>query len=145
MKHTLPAIGFSVAALLLAGCGDPKLAPVGSTLESTNGNFELFISNQSFATTPVDIRVSIDDTPVVQQYFDVGNQHNWRRFAFALPPGQHRIMATSVKGKATITTNFSLGDRRCSGIVDYWYYPKNDGDTPRQLSFHVEEGRPLFQ
>ncbi len=54
-------------------------------------------------------------------------------------------MATSVKGKATITTNFSLGDRRCSGIVDYWYYPKNDGDTPRQLSFHVEEGRPLFQ
>jgi hypothetical protein len=146
MKPILLATGFGVIApLWMSGCGDPKLAPIKSALESTNGNFELFVSNQSFATTPIDIRVSIDGTPVVQRYFDVGNQHNWRKFGFSLSPGEHSIMATSVKGKATIETNFSLGNRRCSAILDYWYYPKNDGDTPRQLSFQFEEGTPLFQ
>jgi hypothetical protein len=145
MKRILAPIGLSVVALVLSGCGDPKLAPIRSSLESTNGNFILFISNQSFATTPVDIRVSIDGTPVVQQYFDVGNQHNWLGFPFMLPPGQHRITATSVKGSASITTNFTIGDRRCWGVLDYWYYPKNHGNTPRQLSFKLKEGKPLFQ
>ena len=66
------ALGF-----VLLGCGDPKLTPVKSALEDPTGDFQLFVSNQSLATTPVDVRVSIDGVPVIQKYFDVGNQHNW--------------------------------------------------------------------
>lgn len=128
---------------MFSGCGDPGLEPVRSSLENTNGNFQLFVSNQSFAISPVDISVSIDGTPVVQRYFEVGTQHNFYRFAFALPSGQHRITAKSVKGKATLDKTFSV-DGKQSGTLFFWYYPKGDGDAPRHFSFELQSGTPLF-
>ena len=129
-----------MAIILLAfGCGDPKLPPIKSALEDPNGSFHLFISNQSFAITPVDIQVSIDGIPVVQKDFEVGDQHNWQGFVFKLASGQHKIVVTSLKGKATLEKTFEMPDK-LSGVLDYWYYPKGEGGTPRSFSFEVLKG-----
>jgi hypothetical protein len=143
MRTVTNLVLLALAGLLFAGCGDTPLKAVTSSLENTNGNFQLFVSNQSFAINPVDIAVSIDGTPVLQKYFDVGNQHSFYRFVFELPPGQHRITAKSSKGNATLDRSFTVEGKQ-SGTLFFWYYPKGDGDTPRHFSFEVKGGTPLF-
>jgi hypothetical protein len=81
-----------VAALLgtlLSAC--TELAVDGPMVpEAEGGNFILYVSNQSFALDPVDIKVYIDGFLVVNRDFYVKGQHNWIRFQFQLGGGTHR-------------------------------------------------------
>jgi hypothetical protein len=145
MKHFLQSIFAVVAILMVSGCGDPKLDPIKSALEDPSGNLHLIVSNQSFAISRVDIRVSIDGTPVVQKYFDVGDQHNFQEFVFKLATGQHKIVVTSLKGKATLERTFEAEDKdKLGAVLMYWYYPKDQGDTPRSFTFEVNKGKVGF-
>ena len=140
------AFVLAVWLLASAGCQHPPLEPVHSDLEEADGNFRLYVSNQSFAIDPVDIRVWIDDIPVICQYFKVGNQHNWQLFRFALDDGEHRIKAATEKGDATLEQTFTVeGDRWA--VLDYWYYPGVDGGadpTPPHFSFSVHDEQVYF-
>jgi hypothetical protein len=123
------------------------LAAVKSALEDPHGNFCLYVSDQSFAISPVDIRVVIDGAPVLQQDFDVGSQHSWQKYTLRLTPGQHRIVAISKRGDAKFDETFEIDDKLWASL-DYWYYPEPTGGAsacPRHFSLHVSKEPIMFQ
>ncbi|MCL4691996.1 MAG: hypothetical protein KJ060_05720 [Candidatus Hydrogenedentes bacterium] len=143
MKVIPAAAAILLAPVLLCGavCNRVEFPPVNSTLLNPSGNFTLYVSNQSFAISPVDIKVQIDGEVVVHQNFDVGTQHNWKKFGIALPPGVHSLTATSTKGDATLEQEFTVTGEHWA-VVDYWYYPEvtgGAGPTPRTLSFSIQD------
>ena len=134
-----PTISLLAVALIFCGCKAPELPPADSKLLDPNGKFTLYVSNQSFAISPVDIRVAIDGEVVVRQYFDVGNQHTWKAFKLSLSLGPHELKVSSVKGTAELTTQFDVKGEHWA-VIDYWYYPKSHYDpTPKHFSFDIQD------
>jgi hypothetical protein len=122
---------------------DPQLPAANGKLLDPNGNFTLYVSNQSFAIDPVDVRVEIDGELVVSEYFKVGSQHSFKTFRLFLSKGTHRIHIWSEKGEANLTKEFELKDYD-KGVVTYFYYPDTHySPTPRQLHFEIHKG-PLM-
>jgi len=135
----------NVILLLLPGCKDKPLPPPESKLLDPNGSFTLYVSNQSFAISPVDIQVEIDGEVVIREYFDVANQHNWKAFKLSLSPGQHKLKVSSVKGNAELSKEFDVTDEHWA-VVDYWYYPKSHyNPTPKKLTFDIQDTPIRFQ
>ena len=131
--------------LLTAGCTYRQVVPPDSKLLDPNGQFTLYVSNQSFAISPVDIQVEIDGEVVVREYFDVGNQHNWRAFTLSLPAGKHRLRVSSTRGEAELSEEFDVKGEHWA-VVDYWCSPKltrGAGPTPKHFSFTVED-KPIY-
>jgi len=126
--------------MVLVGCGDPKLPTASSKLLTPNGGFTLFVSNQSFAIDPVDVRVEIDGELVVSDYFRVGTQHTFVPFKLSLSVGKHRIHIWSTKGGAQLMEEFEIKDQYV-GVVTYWYYPRSHySPTPRKFKFRTQNG-----
>jgi hypothetical protein len=126
--------------LLGAGC-HAKLAPVDTKLLNPAGTFTLYVSNQSFAISPVDITVTIDGEVVVREYFDVGNQHGWKQFTLDLADGTHTLEVKSDRGAASLSKTFDVSGPRWA-VIDYWYYPDSQhgaGPTPRSFSFEIQD------
>ncbi|MHC4712506.1 MAG: hypothetical protein ACYTAN_04440 [Planctomycetota bacterium] len=110
-----------------------------------SGGFTLWISNQSFAIDPVDVRVEIDGELVVSDYFHVGTQHTYVPFTLALPKGKHRIRTWSVEGNAEFSMEFEIEDHDV-GVVTYWYYDESHySPTPRKFNFHTQKGPLLIE
>jgi hypothetical protein len=110
--------------------------------QDPNGNFVLYVSNQSFDINPVDVTIYIDGQRAIQSQFDVkGNrtpQHNWIQHTFRLPAGKHVLKAVSKNGDATLESEFEIKDRHWAAI-DYWYYPKvTGGSGPVAKSFRFD-------
>lgn len=99
--------------------------------QDKDGNFVLYVSNQSFGVSPVDIRVFIDGKLAIDEAFDVGNQHNWKSFRYNLGKGKHRLAAESVKGAAKFERDLEVRDTNWS-VLDYW-------DSPGHFSFHTSD------
>jgi hypothetical protein len=109
------------------------------------GNFTLHVSNQSFAITPVDIKVEIDGQVVVSRKFSVGNQHNWKTFKLALEPGLHHLYVSSIKGQAELSRNIQVTGQHWA-VIDYWYYPDTHyNPTPKKFSFNISDEPVYFQ
>jgi hypothetical protein len=123
-----------LATLALAGCGgvtreSPPVAGGPPALEQAeNGNFTLYVSNQSFERDSVDIAVVIDGRPAVDGDFAVGNQHNWIEFRFALDDGEHGLRVDSLDGDAILEERFKVKGKRWA-VVDYWCC--NDASEPK--------------
>lgn len=131
-----------LASLALAACSVEVTEPRQLPQRVEGGNFTLYVSNQSFAIDPVDIDVYLDDTLVVVGDFEVGSQHSWYEFDFALTPGAHTLRAVTRAGKAELEETFEIEAKRY-GVLDFWYYP--DGETtPRQFSFDLYDQPPSF-
>ena len=129
-----------IATLTLSGCTSLELPKAQSALLDPHGNFTLYVSNQSFAISPVDIRVEIDGELVVSDFFPVGTQHSFYRFKLSLAKGKHRIRIWSVRGGAELTKEFELKDHDV-GDVAYWYYPRSHNNpTPRKFDFRTLKG-----
>jgi len=103
--------------------------------QDKDGNFVLYVSNQSFGVSPVDIRVSIDGKLAIDEAFDVGNQHNWKSFRYNLGKGKHRLAAESVKGAAKFERGLEIEGGNWS-VLDYW-------DSPGHFSFHTSD-KPIY-
>ena len=135
----------NVILLLLPSCKDKPLPPPESKLLDPNGSFTLYVSNQSFAISQVDIQVEIDGEVVVREYFDVADQHNWKAFKLSLSAGQHLLKASSVKGNADLSREFYVTDEHWA-VVGYWYYPKSHyNPTPKKFTFNIQDTPILFQ
>jgi hypothetical protein len=122
-------IGLSLLATVastFAGCSMPVAAPSKSVVNDPNGNFHLYVSDQSFAISPVDIKVFIDGELVVNGPFEVGSQHNFQTFVLKLSPGQHEILAESSKGRAKLEQTFQIDDKLWIALA-YWSSPKLEG------------------
>ena len=134
MRRSL-LLAAAVAVLLLAGgCGgaetlqSPGTSPRPDALpRAPDGNFVLYVSNQSFEIPRVDVRIEIDGRTAVDQDFEVENQHNWVEFRFELRKGRHTLKAVSKTGEAERSWLFNVKGNHWA-VVDYWYYP---GDAKR--------------
>ena len=109
------------------------------------GNFILYVSDQSREISPVDIRIYIDGKLAIDDNFDVtGNrtpQHNWKKFQFQLEKGNHTIKATSQKGDTILEKNFEIIDKHWA-VIDYWYYSKVSGGAgpePKHFIFNIQD------
>ncbi|MDH4240726.1 MAG: hypothetical protein OEW48_14295 [Phycisphaerae bacterium] len=122
--------------------------PVEDILEQDEkGNFTLYVSNQSFAISPVDITIHIDGKKAVDRKFDVGNQHNWIGHSFSLSKGEHKLVAVSKKGSARFEGKFEIKDKHWA-VIDYCYYPdtsRGSGPTPKKFSFNIQDKPIYFQ
>lgn len=79
----------------------------------------LYVSNQTSKIDPVDILVTIDRNPVVNDTFHVGNGHNWHTFELELAEGTHQIHATSDMGQAFIDVVFAAHSPMWL-VLNYW-------------------------
>ncbi len=146
MKNNRLIIILTILSLFQIGCEED--AKVQVLPESENGNFTLYVSNQSYAIDTIDIQIYIDDMLAVNEDFEVKNQHNWKRFRFDLSKEEHVIVAKSTKGAAMLEQEFSITDSAHWAVIDYWYYPDNSGGTdptPRQFSFNIKNSPISFQ
>ncbi|MHC4656483.1 MAG: hypothetical protein ACYS91_15930 [Planctomycetota bacterium] len=131
----------------VAGCGGQP-NDVNSAEEfaaqDEKGTFILYVSNQSFAISPVDITIHIDGKKVVDRDFDVGNQHIWISHAFSLSKGKHKLVAVSKKGGARFEGHFEITDKHWA-VLDYWYYPGGAEQTPKEFNFTINDKPIYFQ
>jgi hypothetical protein len=131
-----------VIVVALTGCGggseDPAPVIEGPpTLEQAeNGNFTLYVSNQSFDRAKVDITVWINGFVAVYGEFEVGNQHNWSEYRFNLADGPHTIRAATTSGGALLEETFEVEGKRWA-VVDYWCCDTAQGEP--KFSFLVSE------
>ncbi|MEX1230464.1 MAG: hypothetical protein WEB58_09495 [Planctomycetaceae bacterium] len=130
------------------GCSDPTIPKVNdralpkanSKLLDPNGNFMLYVSNQSFEINPVDVRVTIDGELVVSDDFRVGTQHTFVPFTLSLSEERHQVHIWSEKGDAELSKEFELKDHDV-GVITFWYYPKSHyTPTPPKFDFHTQKG-----
>lgn len=94
-----------------------------------NGNFTLYVSNQSYENKKVDILVKLDGAPVLHEYFRVRNQHKWKEFKLQIPNGTHKLEAVSQKGSATLERLFEVNGKRWA-VLDYCYGKENGHQCP---------------
>jgi hypothetical protein len=131
----------------VAGCGgEPNDVNSAEDVlaQDEKGNLVLYVSNQSFAISPVDITIHIDGKKAVDRDFDVGNQHIWISYAFSLSKGKHKLVAVSKKGGAKFEGQFEIKDEHWA-VIDYWYYPDTTGGaaTPKKFSFDIQD-EPIY-
>ena len=138
----------SGSILFMGRLTNPGEAAVSKTVEPNlpedrTGNFILYVSNQSFAINPVDIKVYIDGQVAVEQEFDVGNQHNWQAFQYSLPNGTHQLRVQSRKGQAKLQKEFEVKGKHWA-VLDYWFYPDTHYEpTPKHFTFGVSD-KPVY-
>lgn len=159
MRKMLVVLLLSVLVLGAAACsdGDPVVAPdsaadnvlipdsnvVGeqTSKEPANGEVRLFVSNQSFDDDPVQISISVDGIEVVDDAFEVLDQHHFVGFIIrGLDPGPHTITAVSGTGASMEGTFTSFADEPRWLSMNYWYYPATGEGRHFSLT---EEAEPI--
>jgi|1_EtaG_2_1085319.scaffolds.fasta_scaffold39629_1 hypothetical protein len=144
MNKNLLTIFLILQSLFQIGCKEDTT--IMMLPQNENGNVSLMVSNQSFAINPVDIKIYIDDTLAVNEEFEVGNQHNWKRFRFDISNGEHFIMVKSIKGAAILEQSFSITDSAHWVYVNYWYYTDDQlwGPTEKRFDFNNFTEKPWW-
>lgn len=108
---------------LRAGGECPGVAQPLSGLSASpeSANVFLYVSNQSFEDSVVQMTVEVEGEVVVDQPFDVCGQHNWVAFPLALPTGWHDL---TVRAPGDVTQRSRLDVPPSPGkrwvVVSYW-------------------------
>jgi hypothetical protein len=113
--------------------------------EVENGNFILFVSNQSYHLDPVDIRVYIDNKLAVNQEFYCERQHTWIKFQYNLKEGDHKLYSYTETGRVHIDSTFNLKETPYC-VVEFWYDPppQPNGGTKNTLTVRFSKYHPGF-
>lgn len=133
-KVVLFLLFFSVIVFICRGETHNLISHEEFLQQSQTGNFILYVSNQSFTITSVDITIMIDGKNAVAADFVVGNQHKWIEYTFRLAPGNHKLIATSKKGSAKTEKIFEIHDKHWA-VVDFWFSKK---DKYGHFSFSIQ-------
>ena len=153
-RMRLLAISFVVA--VLGGCFESRCPPQEDGTSSCSStpvqhvpnvadSFSLFVSNQSFALDPVDIRVELDNSLAVTGDFEVEGQHTWVRFDMGLAAGTHRVRVTTRDVADVVLDETFVMDDRKYGVINFWYYPSGSPEpTPPQFSWQITDEAPAF-
>ena len=131
------AVGLIAVIILFA---DYTIPQVSSKTKHQEIKVRVRVSNQSFAVSPVDIKILIDNKVVADEEFSVGDQHNYKNFWVQLSEGNHKISISSKKGQSTLEKDFTVTSKQRWIDVDYWYYPTSKNRSsplPRQLNFQI--------
>ncbi len=125
------------------GANDPRNEPHQHLPAPTTPKFTLYLSNQSFDLSQVDIRVEVDDQLAVTGDFLVGSQHTWLPFELDLAPGPHTLSVTSADTDAEMTQSFVMDDRKW-GVVMFWYYEGGSEPVAPSFSWNLTDEAPGF-
>ncbi len=106
---------------------------------SQHPTYSLWVSNQSFDQSLVDIKISIDGRPAVAGKFPVNTQHTWYRFDFALPAGPHQIKAVTADWASAVLDTTTA---QKFGVVNFWYDAATD--QPAEFIFTGSDSPPGF-
>ena len=131
-KHYIAILLAATLGMLFVAC--TELAVDGPILpQADGGDFVLYVSNQSFALDPVELKVYIDGVLAVNQNFHVKNQHNWVRFQFQLRSGTHRIRAVYTVGETQKEEFFTI-EKPLWCVIDFY---ASKGPGPAAQSFNI--------
>jgi len=114
--------------------------------QDPNGNFTLYVSNQSFALPWVDIDVYIDGKLAIVGDFPLGDvfpQHCWIPHRFTLAPGKHIIRAVGANGKARVQKEFEIQGKHWA-VLDFCLSDEPaTGPAPnRPFFFFLQSDKP---
>jgi hypothetical protein len=137
-----------LSSLLLAssaGCsgGDGGPEPRQLLPVSTEPNFVLYVSNQSFDLDPVDIEVRLDGELALEGDFLVEGQHSWHTFDFDLAPGTHELRAVTLAGETVAVEEIEIADGTRYGVLNFWYYESGEAYGP-SFGFDLFSEPPAF-
>jgi len=113
---------------------------------SEPGDFHLYVSNQSYQFSPVDVIVYLDGKLAVNQLFYVKAQHTWVRFNYDLGNGTHALRAISRSAGLDVERSVVLPDSNWC-VIEFWYNPQYQGGQPpktRDFSFYFYSTEPFF-
>lgn len=126
------AIVLALALASLTSCGEseganpaphPDITAADSAVrlvEMSKADLILYASNQSFDDEEVRLTIVVDGATVVDDDFQVADQHNWASFPLALSPGEHEVTAGTDSG-ATLHESFRLPNTgRRYAVIDHW-------------------------
>lgn len=132
---------FPLLLIIMSLIGCMSTRPIISQgLAEPNANVILYVSNQSFYMPTVDIIVKIDDRIVVEDEFEVRNQHHWTEYAIYLSPGEHTLHATALDSTVEIKRSFKVTGNHWV-TVDFWR-SKHSKDKSKGLKFDISD-RPI--
>ncbi len=126
-----------------AGSDDPRNEPHQHLPAPTTPKLTLYLSNQSFDLSQVDMRVEVDDQLAVTGDFLVEGQHTWLPFELDLASGPHTLTVTSADTDATMTQSFVMDDRKW-GVVMFWYYEGGSEPVAPSFSWNLTDEAPGF-
>jgi diguanylate cyclase (GGDEF)-like protein len=106
--------------------------------ENNNKNVTLIVSNMSSRTSPIDIKIFIDEELAIDDTFAPGMQNAWKPFHFKLARGKHRIKAKSVKGRTSLTQEFKVAR-------DHWASIEYHTDDESESVAGSVSGKMLFK
>lgn len=89
--------------------------------QDPDGNFVLWVGNQSFERPTVDITVRLDGKVVASRIFQVHEAHTWIAHKFNLEPGKHTIVVRSIKGESELEQTFDASEVKVGAVVSYQY------------------------
>jgi hypothetical protein len=110
--------------------------------EAPAGNVTLYLSNQSFQRSPVDFKVELDWTRIIEVALDVCQQHEFVGYRFDWASGDHVLRVSSKHGLATDLTFVTIGDDPIWGFVSYWFDADDDAG---KFQFHFQNEPIYFQ
>lgn len=109
-----------------------------------NGNFSIYVSNQSSDLDPVDLKITIDGKPAIKQEFFFINGSNHIKFQFQLDNRDHIFSVSSINGNVSKDTTFTLPATPYS-LVTFWYIPAHNGYVEyKYLSVQFLTVAPIF-
>ena len=133
---------FGLIILLFAGCYFSTMPQFSHEIEQENANFILYVSNQSFDKSKIDISVTVDGNMIVNDKFRVKNQHYWKIYSIRLSQGVHTLIAAADKGKYKIEKQFEITKTHWA-VLDFWY--KDDTDSQKSnLTFQIYDQQIKF-
>jgi hypothetical protein len=125
--------------VFISSCSDESISIIPQV---ENGNFVLFVANQSLDLNPVDIIVHIDEKLAVNREFLCKDGSNEIEFQFQLENGTHKLYSYSKKGNISKDTSFTLPATPYS-TIEFMYYPKYYEDKElRKLQIFFLEHSP---
>lgn len=120
---TVTAAVLLAVGIVLQPCrGMPELVQGSGRILCDSGNLSLFVTNQSPAVDPVDIFVQIDDDTILHEYFEVADQHHYKKFSICINTGPHAFHVRSHTGRARLDTTLHV-DSSTGAVLSYVYYP----------------------
>ena len=115
---------------------------------AAKSNLTMYISNQSLNLTPVDIAVFVDSAEAIRDTFDVKGkrvlQHNWIKYNFKIPIGEHQVNVYSKQGMAEIARKIKV-DSVLYINIEYHFSNEYTGELKNKKFFHFIESKEEFR
>jgi len=100
----------------------------------------LYVSNQSFSDSLINISISIDEVEYFNKSCFVGDQHIWEYIEFNLSKGKHDFVAIELNSNTIGFTTFDIQNENWI-VIDFWYYTESDfphaSPEPRHFTFDI--------